>query len=113
MSDECFKMALTDAISVSCKALGFGADVYWDKDRTKYSGTPEGAGKPPGRPQNVVITEAQIKELYAAGEAGGRGRSDVDKIIADNRGYPVDKMPPEDYDGILTAIKAMPRKGAA
>lgn len=36
-SDECFKMALTDAISVSCKALGFGADVYWDKDSTKYS----------------------------------------------------------------------------
>jgi hypothetical protein len=36
VSDECFKMALTDAISVSCKALGFGADVYWDKDSTKY-----------------------------------------------------------------------------
>ena len=35
-SDECFKMALTDAISVSCKALGFGADIYWDKDSTKY-----------------------------------------------------------------------------
>lgn len=36
-SDECFKMALTDAISVACKALGFGADVYWDKDATKYN----------------------------------------------------------------------------
>lgn len=36
-SDECFKMALTDAISVACKALGFGADVYWAKDATKYS----------------------------------------------------------------------------
>lgn len=36
-SDECFKMALTDAISVACKALGFGADVYWDKDNTKYN----------------------------------------------------------------------------
>lgn len=35
-SDECFKMALTDAISVSCKALGVGADIYWDKDSTKY-----------------------------------------------------------------------------
>lgn len=35
-SDECFKMALTDAISVACKALGFGADVYWDKDTSKY-----------------------------------------------------------------------------
>ena len=36
MSDEAYKMAYTDAISVSCKALGFAADVYWDKDRTKY-----------------------------------------------------------------------------
>lgn len=35
--DECFKKALTDAISVACKALGFGADVYWQADRTKYS----------------------------------------------------------------------------
>lgn len=38
-SDECYKMALTDAISVAAKALGFCADVYWDKDRTKYTGT--------------------------------------------------------------------------
>ena len=38
-SDECFKMALTDAISVACKALGMGADVDWDKDSTKYSQT--------------------------------------------------------------------------
>lgn len=36
-SDECFKMALTDAISVSCKALGIGADVYYEKDKTKYT----------------------------------------------------------------------------
>lgn len=42
-SDECFKMALTDAISVACKALGFGADVYWDKDTTKYGGTQQAA----------------------------------------------------------------------
>lgn len=35
-SDECFKMALTDAISNSCKALGMGADIYYAKDATKY-----------------------------------------------------------------------------
>lgn len=37
VSDECFKMATTDAISVACKQLGIGADVYWDKDKTKYT----------------------------------------------------------------------------
>lgn len=35
-SDECYKMALTDALSVACKAIGVAADVYWDKDPTKY-----------------------------------------------------------------------------
>lgn len=34
--DEAYKKALTDAISVSCKALGFAADVYWEADITKY-----------------------------------------------------------------------------
>ena len=28
-SDECFKMAYTDAISVACKSLGMGANIYW------------------------------------------------------------------------------------
>lgn len=36
-SDECYKMALTDAISVACKALGVGANVYWAAGRTKYT----------------------------------------------------------------------------
>lgn len=35
--DECYKKAYTDAISVACKALGIGADVYWQSDRTKYT----------------------------------------------------------------------------
>lgn len=39
-SDECYKMALTDAISVACKALGFGADIYWEAGRTKYNAVP-------------------------------------------------------------------------
>ena len=37
-NDECYKMAYTDAMSVACKALGFGGSVYWQKDRTKYTG---------------------------------------------------------------------------
>ena len=36
-SDECYKMALTDAISVAAKALGLAADVYYEKDRDKYT----------------------------------------------------------------------------
>lgn len=36
-NDEAFKMAYTDAISVSCKMLGIAADVYWELDKTKYT----------------------------------------------------------------------------
>lgn len=38
VSDEAYKMALTDALSVAMKALGVGADVYFSKDcfGTKY-----------------------------------------------------------------------------
>lgn len=49
-SDECFKMALTDAISVACKALGFGADVYWDADKSKYD-------KPENKQEVPVLCE--------------------------------------------------------
>ena len=40
LSDECYKMALTDAISVAAKALGVAADVYYIRDRDKYTAAP-------------------------------------------------------------------------
>lgn len=39
VSDEAYKMAYTDAISVAAKALGVGADIYFEKDTTKYTNT--------------------------------------------------------------------------
>lgn len=53
-SDECYKMALTDAISVACKALGFGADVYWGADRTKY--TPQQEPQKPQKPPLICVS---------------------------------------------------------
>ena len=57
-SDECFKMALTDAISVACKMLGVGADVYFSKDApygTKYDkqepAQKQQQSKPPYQPK--------------------------------------------------------------
>jgi len=72
-SDEGYKMALTDALSVACKALGIGADVYFDKDKTKYTKDAEPAKPEPiedaafpvcemcGRPiKEVVLKDGQI-----------------------------------------------------
>lgn len=75
-SDECFKMALTDAISVACKALGVAGSVYWDKDPTKYTVAPEQAPEPPkcskcGKPivkgvsfKGEKLTPQQLHDKY-------------------------------------------------
>jgi len=36
-NDEALKMAYTDALSIACKSLGFSHDIYFSRDRTKYS----------------------------------------------------------------------------
>lgn len=57
VSDECYKMATTDAISVACKQLGIGADVYWDKDKTKYLEPDRSQEEKPDRRLEPVIKE--------------------------------------------------------
>jgi len=82
VNDECEKMALTDALSVSMKALGIAADVYWDNDGnavntdSKYAyGTQQQqsqqqpimqAAQPSPQPYPELDME---KELLAEGEA--------------------------------------------
>lgn len=51
--DEAYKKAYTDAISVACKALGIGADVYWAKDTTKYDPRGNGGDNGPSAPQTA------------------------------------------------------------
>lgn len=45
INDEAFKMAYTDALSIACKNLGMAADIYFDKDRTKYDAQEEKPAK--------------------------------------------------------------------
>lgn len=71
VSDECYKMASTDAISVACKQLGIGADVYWDADRTKYDDpkaptTMQQAEAPVDKQRAELIGQMQA-ELQRAG----------------------------------------------
>jgi len=63
-SDEAFKMAVTDALSVACKALGFGADVYHGRwDGTKYRDG-DAAVKTPVDPVSLSAANAAEKEVY-------------------------------------------------
>lgn len=52
IDDEAYKMAYTDAISIACKNLGMAADVYYEKDRTKYNSYVEPSQEQPA-PQPV------------------------------------------------------------
>lgn len=62
--DECFKKALTDAISVAAKALGVGADVYFAADRTKYDAKPEpAAATKPATTMPSVSDDPEVNRL--------------------------------------------------
>lgn len=37
VSDECYKMAMSDAIGSACRMLGMSEDVYWGEGYSKYS----------------------------------------------------------------------------
>lgn len=60
-SDEVVKMAYTDAISVACKQLGVGADIYWDKSDSKYNQQPNNNKTVTGKPTVAMISSEQIK----------------------------------------------------
>ena len=64
VSDEAYKMALTDAISVAAKALGLAADVYFEKDRTKYT-TPNENKNKISKPALLANTDSFIKAKEA------------------------------------------------
>lgn len=63
-SDECFKMATTDALSVACKQLGIAADVYFSKDCTKYtqpsSQPSEDVSRSKVKPADIVVIKDEV-----------------------------------------------------
>lgn len=61
--DECFKKAFTDALSVACKLIGMGADVYWSGDPDKYS---DGIDSKPDNPDDAKSQGGNGGELPTA-----------------------------------------------
>lgn len=120
MSDECYKMALTDAISVAAKALGIAADVYYKNDRSKYTRDtvaaeplPADALKPGEKmdlppagswnPMNAAslwcknngVKIADLNNMRTALISGG--------IIPN---IDVNKLTPDQFDELINAVKA-------
>lgn len=73
-SDEVYKMALTDAISVACKALGIGADVYWSSDRTKYDRQSEVATQK-AEPSTAKEPKKEVSQ--------GTAEANIDNMVLD------------------------------
>ena len=95
ISDESYKMALTDAISVACKALGVGANVYWQSDRTKYSKTINKAPNP-----NETITTEQLRDLL---QLAKMKNVDIEKAYQ----QPINTLTFEQFDKAMKKLSKM------
>jgi len=124
-SDECYKMALTDAISVACKSLGMGADIYYMKDKTKYDTKPgEGSGndtptepgnstpeKTPPTKSPAKVTEKQIKRLYAMSREAAVDEETLKKIMTKHYGKDSAKdLIRSEYDFICNQLQEIINK---
>lgn len=115
VSDEMYKMALTDAISVACKHLGFAADIYYAKDRTKYdipNDIEKGAdnARRMGEPKNESKSDikASMKEVSERAKALGLNAND----IALKAGYTKDEGMSEDVIAKMHVLMDDIEKGA-
>lgn len=105
-SDEGYKMAYTDALSVACKALGIGADIWFESDKTKYTAV----SKPqPDLDYTQEVTPAQYRQAITDEQ--------IDTILNAVEKYPkladyivehygsVPKMTKEQADEVLAMVE--------
>lgn len=93
-SDEGYKMAYTDALSVACKALGIGADVYFEKDKSKYTAASVAPQSAPG-----MATQEQIEWL-------GKNASDTQcQYMTDKYGLSLEKLTYAQAEKFIDQIK--------
>jgi hypothetical protein len=84
VSDEGYKMATTDALSVALKMLGVGADIYaglWDGE--KYKDTVDGSGSDDDKEYEKELKEATLKlEKYlSSGIVSGENKDKAQRAI--------------------------------
>ncbi len=102
VSDECYKMATTDALSVACKQLGIGADVYWEGDKTKYTSKEAEPDKPFESEMRLAPVYEELKRTgYAVGA-----------ICKTYKIESIDKMSDLQIKDFLKKIKGVPTKEA-
>lgn len=85
VSDECYKMAVTDAIGSACKLLGMSADIFFEADRTKYTEDPVDEGEARVEAYDELVSLTSPNERDALVERYGPlqrlQQEDLDKLI--------------------------------
>lgn len=84
-NDECYKMAQTDAISVAAKMLGVAADVYFEKDKSKYETQAQVAVQPA---QPTLRQELNVEVIEKINKCNTRDElrmlMEIEPIISQN-----------------------------
>lgn len=113
VSDEGYKMAYTDALSVACKALGIGADIYFANDVTKYTQKPAAA---PRIASTAAVEESSTQPNNPVGRAANA--ANVPMISAGQMKYIHSVCTEIEVDALkakykLESLKDMPRTTAS
>ena len=82
LDDDAYKKAYTDAISVAAKALGVGADVYFEKDKGKYASDTKPASESAAPVQAKPILSSKGRDWRAA-VAFTASQSDSAEVISE------------------------------
>ena len=80
-NDDAFKMAYTDAISVAAKALGLGADVYFENDKDKYTSEKRSGGEQVQQAPSKPVLSSKGRDWKAA-VAFTASQSDSAEVIS-------------------------------
>lgn len=78
-SDEAYKMAYTDALSIACKALGFSHDIYYQKDRTKYTNPDTETAQKKSTDSNLKAVIAEL-DSYVKSLAANMNKAQKDAL---------------------------------
>lgn len=95
--DECYKKALTDALSVACKALGVAADVYWQSDKSKYS-----------KDTQQKADKEIVREFYRLGKQKGYSEESMSSWAQKNMGSTPENLSKEQIERLLVAVRKWP-----
>ena len=99
-NDEALKMAVTDAIGVACKFLGFASAIYEGRfDGSKY--TPRAEGK-----KEEYISEEKAAEIALKFNAIGISQS----LLEAKSGFPMSKWVQADVDSAIKLYKTEKKK---